>query len=117
MPVFVPNNIYSFYPYPISSPYRVHQTLLGQTSSTSTASDSYHRNKSNQTARHEEDGHRFSRMTRRVLLGRRPAGMALGREAEELSEEEAALDNEKVLRQFPYRQESDIEVVELCIIA
>jgi len=90
-PSFNPSTLYSFYPYPISSRDKTHQSLRGIQSPSKGQSS----RQAQQEAR-EKAAKARERAARRALVGKRPAGVSIGREAEDLSEEEDALDHAKV---------------------
>ncbi len=104
LPTLMPDLIYSFYPYPVLARTKVHASLL-QTSATPSSTDKKTANDQSDsglsTQQLAKSRNAKERAARRALMGRRPAGVALGREAEELSDEEAALDDEKVCSPLP----------------
>ena len=101
---------YSFYPYPISTRQTLHTSLRGPppAASSSAGGSVANRSSSNSssraslagpgpsTAQLRAEARALKRAQWRAVGGRRPAGLGLGREAEELSEEEEALEDEKV---------------------
>ena len=99
-PTLMPDPIYSFYPYPVLARSNVHRSLLAPHPPPSPDPSVDQPEHPYLPARSTQQSSRSrgakERAARRALLGRRPAGVAHGREAEELSDEEAALDLEKV---------------------
>ena len=99
LPDFDLDTRHSFYPYPVLARSKVHRSLIGEPSLTPTSSNGQRILPSGSgplSYRHAMADLSKERAARRALIGRRPAGVALGREAEELSDEEAALEDEKV---------------------
>ena len=96
---------FAYYPYPQSSSFKTLSLIRGPQSSSKQAvardDNSVHATSApsgpgpTSEMIRSERLHR-ERAERRALAGRRPAGVGLGREAEEMSDEEAALEDEKV---------------------
>jgi hypothetical protein len=98
LPQLAVNPIYSFSPYPVTSRSYLHNALLRsiQPKSTQSSSSTSSAGPGPSTERMQREKRAFDRAARRALAGRRPAGVALGREADELSDEEAELEDERV---------------------
>lgn len=125
IPTFELEPTYSFYPYPISSRSHVHQILLKPSPHAAKPQASHPTPANNglsgvsfvpqpvmaisgpgpstQMIRSQEKSK--ARAQRRALMGKRPAGIDLSRHADELSEEEDAMEDEKV-GQSVYHSES-----------
>ena len=104
LPTFMPDTRHSFYPYPVLARSKVHRSLRGESSLTPASSNEDRilpSGSGSSTHSHAVSDRTKERAARRALTGRRPAGVALGREAEELSDEEAALEDEKVCSSVP----------------
>ncbi|KAL1407681.1 hypothetical protein Q8F55_007114 [Vanrija albida] len=76
------DTLYAFYAYPLRARERVHASLRGPAAAASSSSSS-------------EPAAAVERAARRALRGKRPAGVALGKDAADLSDEEAALEDDK----------------------
>jgi len=101
LPTLLPDPIHSFYPYPVLPRSKVHQSLLSPSSNTTQKQfQSIQPGPGPSTEQNAKSRNAKQRAARRALMGRRPAGVALGREAEELSDEEASLEDEKVRLSF-----------------
>ncbi|TXT13205.1 hypothetical protein VHUM_01606 [Vanrija humicola] len=83
------DTLYAFYPYPLRARERVHASLRGPAPLSSTSSSSAASSSSSDTQA------AVDRAARRALRGKRPAGVALGKDAADLSDEEAALEDDK----------------------
>ncbi|WVW79497.1 hypothetical protein I302_101466 [Kwoniella bestiolae CBS 10118] len=103
IPTFEPINLYSFYPHPISPRSHVHSTLFPHPDNANTASSSgSSRQKGTQPDRaikkeitREEVQQAMERAERRALMGRRPAGVGMSRDDDEVVNEEDILDHEQ----------------------
>lgn len=117
-----PSPLFSYYAYTISSRDRVHASLLSPYSSSSASSSSRSPGPSSSTSgsggrwkprtsvpvpAHAAAAARRSslaRAQRRALMGKRPAGFAVAHDLADLSDEEAALDEDKAaINQFGHR--------------
>ncbi|WVQ63774.1 uncharacterized protein L199_001928 [Kwoniella botswanensis] len=104
LPVMDPINLYSFYPYPISPRSHVHSTLFPSSdpnsSSNSSSTSKQHpfskgtKEVVKQTTRHQVQ-ESMRRAERRALMGRRPTGVGLSRDDDEVINEEDMLDHEQ----------------------
>lgn len=84
------DTLYAFYPYPLRARERVHASLRGPAGPSASTSPP-----SSSSASAADTSAAVDRAARRALRGKRPAGVALGKDAADLSDEEAALDDEK----------------------
>lgn len=113
-----PSPLFSYYAYTISSRDRVHASLLNPYSASSSRPPSSSSSSSPSSSRwkprtsvpvppHSASAARRSslaRAQRRALTGKRPAGFAVAHDLADLSDEEAALDEEKAsINQFGHR--------------
>lgn len=100
LPALPPSTSYSFYPYPLSSaPTTSLRGLAPPTQSQAQAGPStYRTNEIQRAARVRE------RAERRALVGLRPAGLAVGRESEDLDLEEMTLEDERVNLHVPFHR-------------
>ncbi|WOO85004.1 uncharacterized protein LOC62_06G008509 [Vanrija pseudolonga] len=87
------DTLYAFYPYPLRARERVHASLRRSAPSTSTLTSPSSPSSSSSSA--ADTSAAVGRAARRALRGKRPVGVALGKDAADLSDEEAALDDEK----------------------
>ncbi|KAK6906155.1 hypothetical protein I203_100139 [Kwoniella mangroviensis CBS 8507] len=100
LPVMEPINLYSFYPYPISPRSHVHSTLFPTSDPSSSSSSQQHstskgtKEVEKQTAR-DQVQKSMRRAERRALMGRRPTGVGLSRDDDEVMNEEDMLDHEQ----------------------
>jgi hypothetical protein len=90
MPALQPSTSYSFYPYPVKT---IPATSLRGPVPPTQAEAGPSRNR--QTERQRATRIR-ERAEKRALIGQRPAGLAVGRDSEDLDLEEMALDDERV---------------------
>lgn len=90
LPALEPSTSYSFYPYP---------TTAAPTSSLrgpDKPSQSQAGSSTDRRAKIKHAAHVKGRAEKRALAGLRPAGFAVGRESEELDQEEMAAEDERV---------------------
>ena len=96
-PALDPSSSFAFYPYTVSPNSRTNAAIRGFAPAQHSAhGPEEHAGPGPTTEDIQREKFARARAERRALIGRRPPGVALGREAEELSDEEAALEDEKV---------------------
>ncbi|ORY33128.1 hypothetical protein BCR39DRAFT_521378 [Naematelia encephala] len=101
LPQIISNPPASFYSFPISSRTRVHTSIRGLAPSSSSSASG---GPGPATQERQREKNACERALRRALVGQRPAGVALGREGEDLSDEEEALGAEnQMVTQFGHR--------------
>lgn len=110
LPSLHPHPEYSFYPYPITPRSQLHSTLQSSYPSPSSPSirglagysqgpsapASIRGEAGPSTSRTKVEDRALRRAEKRAVRGLRPSGVGLGREAEDLSEEEVMMEDEKV---------------------
>ena len=96
-PALEPSTSYSFYNHPLSSRSNVHQTIRGVQPMHAQGSQPVPLSNPGPTTEEiRREARARHRTEKRALVGKRPAGTWLGKEAEELSEEEEAFEDENV---------------------
>ncbi|ORX39154.1 hypothetical protein BD324DRAFT_618668 [Kockovaella imperatae] len=95
LPALDPPTSFAFYPYGLSSQRQTHSSIRGLSLPSTTPDSLTGAGPGPKTEEIVREKLARARAERRALMGRRPPGVALGREAEELSDEEAAMEDEK----------------------
>lgn len=103
LPNLYPETLYSFYPYPLTSRRTTHDTLKRSEDKSSLTpgpgpgpGPSSLLNQERRRRQRSQQAHELDRASKRALLGKRPAGIGGGRDAEDMSDEEKNLEEDKV---------------------